>query len=332
LNYARAEVAAGRATSVNAFLAQQVPNPFSTLTTQFPTFNTALTGATIARAQLLRRFPQYQSVSQLSPNIGISNYNALQVNLQKRFSGGFSLLTNYVWSKLLDTGGVGNGARFTDPTNAEDIFNFDEEYSYSTLDVPHRFTASFTYELPFGKGKRFGSNFTGLTNALFGGFQISGTGVWQRGAPVTVTNSVGFTGNGGLTGVNNSQIRPNRISGIDPMPGSFGDRVRQGLSVFDPAAFNLSPAEIANYQFGNAARTYNDVRRDNYKNVDLSIIKNIAFAEGRQRVQLRAEFLNAFNMVVFGTPVLTSGSTTFGTVTTQGNRPRIIQLVGRYTF
>jgi hypothetical protein len=332
LNFARAEVAAGRATSVNAFLAQQVPNPFSTLGTTFPTFAPALTGNTIARAQLLRRFPQYQSVSQLSPNIGRSDYNALQINLQKRFSNGFSLLSNYVWSKLLDTGGVGNGARFTDPTNAEDVFNFDEEYSYSTLDVPHRFTASFTYELPFGKGKRFGSNFGGLTNLLFGGFQISGTAVYQVGAPVTITNSVGFTGNGGLTGVNNSQIRPNRISGIDPTPGSFGNRVREGLSVFDPAAFSLTPAEIASYQFGNAARTYNDIRRDNYKNVDLSIIKNFAFAEGKQRVQLRAEFLNAFNMVVFGTPVLTSGSTTFGTVTTQGNRPRIIQLVGRYTF
>ncbi|HEX8288911.1 MAG TPA: carboxypeptidase-like regulatory domain-containing protein [Pyrinomonadaceae bacterium] len=311
--------------SIATFLSQQVNNPFYTLTPGSP-----LNNLTVARAQLLRRFPQYQSVSQLSPNIGRSDYNALQVNLQKRFSNGFSFLGNYVWSKLLDTGGVGNGARFTDPTNAEDVFNFDEEYSYSTLDVPHRFTASFTYELPLGKGKRFGSNFGALTNALFGGLQISGTGVWQTGAPITITNSVGFTGNGGLTGVNNSQIRPNRVSGVDPMAGDFGERVRQGLSVFNPDAF--TPANVSNYEFGNAARTYNDIRRDNYKNVDLSVIKNIAWSEGRQRVQLRAEFLNAFNLVVFGTPVLTFGSNTFGTVTTQGNRPRIIQLVGRYTF
>ncbi len=311
--------------SINAFLAQPVTNPFVNLAP-----GSAINGVTIPRAQLLRRFPQYQSVSQLSPNIGISDYNALQVNLQKRFSNGFSVLANYVWSKLLDTGGVGNGARFTDPTNAEDVFNFEEEYSYSTLDVPHRFTASFTYELPVGKGKRFGKNFNGLTNALFGGFQISGTGVYQTGAPLTITNSIGFAGSGGLSGVNNSQIRPNRVGGVDPLVGNFGDRVRQGLSVFNPDAF--TPANVVGFEFGNAARTYNDIRRDNYKNVDLSIIKNIAFGEGRQRIQLRGEFLNAFNLVVFGTPVLTFGSNTFGTVTTQGNRPRIIQLVGRFTF
>lgn len=311
--------------SINAFLAQPVTNPFVTLTP-----GAAINGVTIPRAQLLRRFPQYQSVSQLSPDIGISNYNALQINLQKRFSNGFSLLTNYVFSKLLDTGGVGNGARFTDPTNAEDVFNFKDEYSYSTLDVPHRFTASFTYELPIGKGKRFGKNLSGLTNALFGGFQVSGTTIYQTGAPLTITNSVGFAGNGGLAGVNNSQIRPNRVEGIDPMAGNFGDLVRQGLSVFNPSAF--APADVANFQFGNSARTYNNIRRDNYKNVDLSIIKNIAFREGKERLQLRGEFLNAFNTVVFGTPVLTFGSTTFGTVTTQGNRPRIIQLVGRFTF
>ena len=313
--------------SINTFLAQPVTNPFVNLAP-----GSALNTVTIPRAQLLRRFPQYQSVSQLSPNIGISNYNALQVNLQKRFSNGFSLLSNYVWSKLLDTGGVGNGARFTDPTNAEDVFNFNEEYSYSTLDVPHRVTASFTYELPIGRGKRFGKDSGALLNALIGGFQISGTGVYQTGAPITITNAVGFAGNGGLAGVNNSQIRPNRVSGVDPTPGSFGDRIRNGESVFDQAAF--SRAIVENFEFGNAARTYNDIRRDNYKNVDLSIIKNIAWSEGRQKVQLRAEFLNAFNLVVFGTPVLTfsPGSLLFGTVTTQGNRPRIIQLVGRYTF
>lgn len=330
LDYARGEVAAGRATSVQSFLSQQVANPFAGLQSSFPTLNSAFNGATIARAQLLRRFPQYQSVSQLTPKIGISNYHALQVNLQKRFSNGFSLLSNYVWSKLLDTGGVGNGARFADPTNADDIYNFREEYSYSSLDVPHRVTASFTYELPFGRGRKFGTNLGGLSNFFLGGWQVSGAGVWQRGAPLTITNATGFAGNGTLAGVNNSQIRPNRVQGVDPMAGNFADRVRQGLSVFDPAAF--SPADVVNYRFGTAARTYNDIRRDNYKNVDLSIVKNFNFAENRQRIQLRGEFLNAFNNVVFGTPVLTYGSTTFGQVTTTGNRPRIIQLVGRYTF
>jgi len=342
LNYARANFAnAGTCPTgtnpnaacgtIAAFLTQAVANP---LQGSIPAV-AALNGATIARAQLLRRFPQYQAVTQLSPNIGFSDYHALQINLQKRFSGGFSLLTNYVFSKLLDTGGVGSGVRSSDATNAEDVFNFDEEYSYSTLDVPHRFTLSSTYELPFGRGKRFGGNSGKLVDFLIGGFQISGTGVYQTGTPLTITNSVGFS-TSGLAAVGQSQIRPNRISGVNPMAsGSFADLVRQGLPVFNPAAF--TPTDVANFQFGNAARTYNDIRRDNYKNIDLSIIKNLSFNEGNQKIQLRGEFLNAFNLVVFGTPNLGFGSATipFGVVDNanlSGNRPRIIQLVGRFTF
>ncbi|HEX9928056.1 MAG TPA: carboxypeptidase regulatory-like domain-containing protein [Pyrinomonadaceae bacterium] len=315
--------------NIAAFLTQQVANP---LQGSIPGA-AALNGATIARAQLLRRFPQYQDVTNFGPHIGYSNYHALQVNLQKRFSDGFSLLTNYVWSKLLDTGGVGNGARASDPTNAEDIFNYDEEYSYSTLDVPHRFTLSSTYELPFGRGKRFGGNVSRLVDFFIGGFQISGTGVYQRGTPLTVTYAIGFPSTG-LAAVGNLQIRPNRIEGVKPTAGNFGELVRQGLPLFNPAAF--SAPNVANYEFGNAARTYNDIRRDNYKNVDLSIIKNISFNEGGQKIQLRAEFLNAFNWVVFGTPVTSFGNAAFGSYASQdvqlGNRPRIIQLVGRFTF
>lgn len=332
LAYARANFnqpgacGANACATVAAFLAQTVTNPFAGLAP-----GSQINGATIPRAQLLRRFPQYLSVNLSRPHIGRSDYNALQLNLQKRFSDGWSALVNYTWSKLLDTGGVGSGASFTDPTNSDDIFNFDEEYSYSTLDVPHRITASSTYDLPFGKGKRFGKDLNGFANALLGGWQVSGTAVWQRGAPLTLTNATAFLGGGSsLTTIGASQRRPNRVAGVDPMFPNLRERVRQGLPIFDSAAFT-GPSD-ALFEFGNAARTYNDIRRDNYKNVDLSIIKNIGFNENRQKLQIRGEFLNAFNWVVFGTPGTQVGSTTFGIITTQGNRPRIIQLVGRFTF
>lgn len=318
--------------SVAAFLAFAVPNPFAGLNSPTTPMSTQINGATIPRAQLLRRFPQYTTVTSSRPHIGKSNYNALQVNLQKRFSNGWSALANYTWSKLLDTGGVGNGASFTDPTNTEDIFNLNDEYSYSTLDVPHRITASMTYELPFGKGKMFGNNWSGLANFLVGGWQISGTGVYQRGAPLTITNATAFLGGGNiLTTVGTSQRRPNRVAGVDPMYENLAERVRQGLSIFNPAAFS-SPSD-ALFEFGSAARTYNDIRRDNYKNIDLSVIKNFNFNEGKQKLQLRGEFLNAFNFVVFGSPgSMQVGSATFGIVTNMGIRPRIVQIVGRYTF
>ncbi|MDQ2919417.1 MAG: hypothetical protein M3R10_06025, partial [Verrucomicrobiota bacterium] len=317
--------------NVTAFFAYRVANPFAGLSASLP-INGQITGATIPRAQLLRRFPQYTTVTDSRPQIGRSDYNALQINLQKRFSGGWSALVNYTRSKLLDTGGVGNGASFTDPTNAEDAFNFDNEYSYSTLDVPNRFTASATYELPFGRGKRFGKDSNYLTDVLLGGWQVSGTGVYQTGAPLTITNATAFAGGGSLlTTVGNGQRRPNIVSGVNPEYDNIGDRVRQGLTIFNSDAFTAPSDPL--FEFGNAARTYNNIRRDNYKNIDLSIIKNFNFNEGRQKIQLRGEFLNAFNWVVFGSPGSTQvGSNTFGIITTQGNRPRIIQLVGRFTF
>jgi hypothetical protein len=311
-------------TSIAQFFTQAVPNPFAGL---LP--GTTLNGSTIPRAQLLRRFPQYTNVSWFSPQVGVSTYNAFQASLQKRFSGGLSAVVNYTWSKMLDTSGAGNGTRSFDPTNTEDVYNYADEYSYSTLDTPHRFVASFTYELPFGRGKRFGGKLGRLADGLLGGYQVSGSAVFQSGSPVAITTS-GFPVSG-LAGIGNLTRRPNRVDGVSAeyTGDEYDSRARAGLSVFNSAAF----AQPGDFQFGNAARTYNDVRRDTYRNVDLSIIKNVYFNEGRQKLQLRAEFLNAFNFVVFGTPGSDfSNPATFGVVTTQANRPRIIQLVGRFTF
>jgi hypothetical protein len=314
---------ANACTTVAAFLNQAVPNPFAGL---LP--GTALNGATINRAQLLRQYPQYQGVTWFRPHIGKSNYHALQFNLQKRFSNGISAVASYVWSKLLDTGGVGNGAAFLDASPAQDVYNYESgEYSYSTLDVPHRFVGSFTYELPFGRGKRFGKSWNSITNFFLGGFQISGTATLQSGAPLLITQN-GFVDVTGLSAVGNAVRRPNRVgeNGFDNK--AFRENARNNLPAIDRSAF----AAAGSFQFGNAARTYNDFRRDPYRNLDLSLIKNIPWNENRNKLQLRAEFLNALNYVVFGTPVTNIDSPNFGLITSQGNRPRIIQLVARFTF
>jgi hypothetical protein len=317
-----------------AFLNYQVPNPFAALvrnattnpTGPVPT-GTVISGANITRLQLLRPFPQYNNVFYFRPLIGESKYHALQVNLQKRFSDGLSGTASYVWSKLMDTSGVGNGAAFLDPNAVQDVYNYKRgEYSLSTLDVPHRFVASFSYELPFGRGKRFGKDLNPFLNAIFGGFQITGTGVIQSGTPILiVANGIfGLTG----AGVGNAVRRPDRIGPNTFDRETFRENARAGIAVLDRTAF----ADPAAFTFGNGARTYNDVRRDSYRNVDFSVIKNFGFNENRQKIQLRAEFLNVFNYVVFGTPGNNINSANFGIVTSQGNRPRIIQLVGRFTF
>jgi hypothetical protein len=319
--------------SVVAFFNQQVANPFNGRVANIT--GSVINPATVTRAQLLKPFPQYNAVSLFRPHIGFSTYHAMQINLQKRFSDGLSMTANYSWSKLLDTGGVGNGAAFLDSTNIDNIYSFPEEYSYSTLDVPRRLVASWSYELPFGKRKKFGSEWSGLTNALLGGWQTSGSYTWQRGTPlqIVVNNTLPL---------GNAALRPNRAPG-NPVPSLSTARqnVRNAGAWFDTSLYTTP----ANFTFGSAARTYNDLRRDNYRNFNLSAIKNITWAEGRQKIQFRAEFLNAFNQVVFGTPVSNvsvglpvstnacfATQTCYGQVRTQGNTPRIIQAVLRYTF
>lgn len=306
---------------ITAFFNQQVANPF---VGQIP--GTALNSATIARAQLLRPYPQYQGVTLFRPLLGESKYNALQINLQKRFSDGLSAIVNYTRSKLMDTGGVGNGAAFLDPSGAQDAFNYRaREYSLSTLDIPNRFTSLVTYELPFGRNRRFGKNLNRLADVFLGGYQVSGSVIVQSGTPLVITTANGFE-TAGLAGVGNAARRPDR-AGQNTFT-DFRNRVRNNLPVIDAAAFQ----QPAPFTFGNGPRTYGDIRRDPYRNVDLSLAKNFAFNEGRQKIQVRGEFLNAFNYVVFGTPVTSFGSANFGVVNGQGNNPRIVQLVARYTF
>lgn len=315
-------------TSAALFLTQQVANPFQGLL-GIP--GSSLNTATVSRIALLRPYPQYTSVQLFRPHWGESYYHAMQVNLQRRFTNGLSASVSYVWSKSLDTGGVGNGAAFLDSTAIQNIYNFKAEKSYATFDVPHRVVASWTYELPFGRRKMFGKNWSGAKQVLLGGWQVSGIYSWQKGTPIPVTDSIGFS-----AGIGNAVLRPNRLAGNASFDnGTARENARNGGIWFDTSRFVITD----DFVFGNAARTFNDVRRDNYTNLNLSVLKNIYWADGRQKLQLRAEFLNAFNWVVFGTPVTNRNAgapnanlTGFGQIRTQGNTPRNIQLVARYTF
>jgi len=322
----------------NTALGQQVANPFfGVITDPLST----LSRATVARSQLLRPFPQYTSVSYSRPlaNVGDSKYHGLQLSLQKRFTQGLSFLTHYTWSKSMDIGGTGSGIAFTDVTSIQNIYNIRDEWSLSTQDVPHRFQVSGVYELPFGHKKRFLGDTPRVADLLIGGWQVSGTYTWQSGTPLAVvaTNRLG---------IGNSVQRASLRSGADPHidSGTARDRVRAGDTWFNTAAFFNVNDEITAcpgapagddrskcFVFGNASRTLGSVRRDRYVNLDFALFKRFRLTE-RTNFEFRGEFFNAFNRVVFGTPVLSANDPQFGKVTTQLNTPRRIQLAARVTF
>jgi len=314
LDYAQANYAKYGATSASTFFSAQVPNPFFGVITNS---SSALRNATVTRAQLLTPYPMYTGISLYRPNIGEARYNALQVVMQKRFSRGLSATASYVWSKAMDTGGPGNNSG--NGTSVEDIYNVRLDKSISNLDVPHRVVASGVWEMPF-----FRHSSQRLVRGAFGGWQLAGTSIWQRGTPITVTTS------NSLSSIGFAVLQPNRVAGsvAGYDTATAEANARSGNRWFNTAAYAVPPT----FTIGNAARNYADLRRDNYKNVNLSLSRNFAIKE-RWRAQLRGEFINAFNQVVFGTPGrdVTTPST-FGVITTQGNTPRTVQLVLRITY
>ena len=279
-----------------------VPNPFyGVITTGGP-----LAQPTVQYGQLLRPFPEWQTVAADGEAIGNSEYNALQASYTKRFAGGVSIISGYTWSKLMSdiSDGVWSAAG-----SIRSSYCVRCEHSPSSYDTPHRFTLSATGELPFGKGKMFGSNWNRFVNTVLGGWQANGLLTLNSGHPLvfgTAANN-SYTFGGGQ--------HPNVVG--NPVLSS-GQSI---YSWFNTAAF----AQPANFTSGNLSRTYTGVRTDWTRNLDASLFKTFTVTE-RIHVQFRAETFNLSNTPVFGSPGTTINGANFGVITSQSNAPRNMQL------
>jgi hypothetical protein len=266
----------------------------------------------IKYGQLLLPFPEWQSVGTDGTAVGNSEYESLQASFTKRFASGVSLISSYTWSKLMTD--IANGT-WAGAAAIRSYYCIRCEHSPSTYDVPHRFTLSAVGELPFGKGKKFGSNWNPVIDAFLGGWQANGIVTLASGQPLALT-----------TATNNSYT-----FGGGQFPDLVGNPVlSSGKSIyewFNPAAF----AQPANFTSGNMSRTYTGVRTDWTRNLDFSLFKNFHVTE-RFQLQFRAEAFNLTNSVVFSAPGTTVGGANFGVVTGQSNTPRNIQLALKLLF
>lgn len=275
---------------------------------------------TVSRNQLLRPFPQFTSVTLTSSGTGSARYYSYYVRAERRFSQGLSVLASHTWSRSIDdlTGvnlaGTNQVATVAGPQNA---YNLAAERSLSTQDVPNRFTAAVTYELPFGRGKTFASGVPRWLDLAAGGWSVNAVTVLQSGFPLSITQP----NNNAVAGA--SHQRPN-ATGISPITqGPTSARIDGWLK---PAAFAQAPQ----FTFGNVSRFLN-VRGPATRNLDLSIFKTFRFRE-RIRAQFRAEALNATNTPTFGNPNTTLTNPQFGLITNQVNNSRLVQLAVRVTF
>jgi hypothetical protein len=279
--------------SLGSSLNQLVNNPFFGLGT-----GGFFASRQISRGQLLRPYPQFTDLIPLYSSGASSNYHALQVSFSKRLSRGFLLDGNYTWAKNIEEG-----------LTHQDSYNIRGDRGLATIDIAHRFVVSYLYELPFGKGRRFGGSAPGILDAFIGGWQFNGITTFQSGTPLTITAN-------NTAGIFNPLTRPN-TNGQDPrLSGPVDERLNR---YFDTSVYSQPPA----FTFGNVGPTVN-VRNDGIRSFDLSLFKQFAPVE-RLRIQFRVEALNAFNTPRFGSPTLAVTSTTFGQITSQANTPRQLQ-------
>lgn len=299
--------------ALGAALNQQVDNPFFGR----PGAIGVIAPARITRSQALRPFPQYGAVTLSFDDFNSARYDSIAVKAQKRFATGLMFLGAWTWSRNYDAS-FGAGNFFSGSTaSPQDIYNLGSEYGLSLTDSPHRFSGTFSYELPFGKGKRWLGGNKVLDYAV-GGWQVNGVTVIQTGFPLALTQ------NNNLNSVIGAGLqRPNATGVSAATSGSLMDRLDNYLN---PAAFTATPQ----FTFGNVTRTIPN-RGPGQVNWDISILKTFVVWENF-KAQFRAEAMNAFNTPYFNGPNTAVGNASFGRITRQANFPRYVQLGVRFFF
>ena len=270
--------------------------------------------------QILRPFPQYGDFNQednsFTPDrTGNSTYHAMQLQLNKRFAQGLSFLVSYTVSKnITDADSAGPGVSGFIGTNSfigQNSYNRGAEKAVSQLDTPQSLVASFFYELPVGRGKRF-MNEGGLTDRVLGGWYVSTILSYKSGTPTTVYGPCGGTAGdvlfGGchFTGI----ARVNVVPGVsETNKSNFNPST---TPFWNPAAFTI-PDPLT---FGNEPRSLAGARTFGGRNEDVTLGKKTRLFGEKASVDFRASFFNIFNRHIFcaggiltqGTPFTPAGS------------------------
>jgi carboxypeptidase family protein len=260
-------------------------------------------------------------------NKGYSNYNALTVAVQKRFSHGLQFQGSYIFAKnLSNVGGYNPTTTFAGEGGGtiSDPYNPGLDYGNVNFTRRHRFLTTFLYELPFGKGKAFLNGGNGLVDRIVGGWQLGGVLLFQSGPFMTVLSAGDPSGTGFDQLVGNS--RADTVAGVSPYANqSIGQWI-------NPAAFATPVDNIG--RFGSSA--VGNVVGPGTQAVSMSLIKTVKFNE-RVHMQIGAEVANLFNHPNYATPTnLTLGTSGFASLTSlqtvDAGGPRAIQLTGRINF
>jgi hypothetical protein len=258
------------------------------------------TAITVPLASIYTPYLGFDQLNQFFDPRGSSIRHAGYIDVRRRIRNGLNFTANYTFSKSLDNasdaspdvrvlttgsvrGQIGLGGRLED------------EWAVSSFDVRHAFSATFTYDLPFGKGRQFLTNAPWFVNGIVGGWTMSGITRIQSGTPfqpfITDPNKLGSSDL-------NRTVRPDIVAGVPLKNPLWDPSCRVGAQCepyVNPAAF-MRPVKG---ELGNAPRTIN-LRAPFRKFFDFSIQKDFPlWGEGKGKLQLRLDLLNAFNHPIF---------------------------------
>lgn len=268
---------------------------------------------------------------------GNSNYNAGEIEVSKQFSNGMLFDANYSYSRLFSNGyldALGDDATISNPFGSTRGY----DYGPNIVQPYNIFHWNYVYQLPVGRGQRFGSSMGRLADAVLGGWVISGIGTWQSGTPLTVVAGTGQSPTGAGT------LRANRIAS-GTLSHSGQSRGQMAREWFDTSAYTVpsyvnpsvtSPAR----GFGTAG--IGSVIGPSFSEYDMNLEKRLKISE-RFTLKLRVDAFDIFNVPMLGNPDTTVSDATFGQITSAnttpatsgaqiGYTPRTIQLGLRLDF
>ncbi len=280
-------------------------------------------------AQTLRPIPQVLNIMSRNSGDGRTWYDALQAKVERRF-GGFQMMASYTWSKSLANSHYRQIFGQQGQAGAQDSYNLDDMKSFLHFDQPHVFNVLWTYDLPFGKGKRFAGTLHPIANAFVAGWTISGAQRYYSGSLIQLTtpgNPLGSTLFSTMTKANrngNVPIRTNIGYGsLDPNDPS--------ALWFNAGAFSAA----APFTLGNAATFYSDFRQPMVAFENVSVSKRTILWNNEKNpveLQYRADAFNLFNRTRFGGINGVIGNPNFGRATGPQVGARAITMGLRLNF
>jgi hypothetical protein len=272
--------------------------------------------------------PNFNAILEFG-DLGKTTYNSLQVKAETKSSRhGVYALISYTYSHTYDNGlsdGLGSllSAPYFPLPNWQKL-----DWAPSQLDLHNNFTASIIYDLPFGRGKKFGSDWSNVTNSLLGGWQVTLIEKITSGFAFPLIDSANGNFSGpGVSGVafntggnGNNFNRPDQVAGCNP----YANQTK--TQYINPACFvHAAPGEL-----GDASRV--PVYGPDFVNTDFSVIKQFKLPWENMGLNFRAEFFNLFNHAQFGQPISDINAIGFGSVNSIVNNPRLVQLGLKLTF